>query len=244
MVQLTNQNEKERTITRVSETAVVVSFGNEISVDIHEKVKALTKYLEDHSFVGLVEVVPAFTSVTVFYDPILIYQNMKETSASDFVCTYLEEAIPLIEKLEEGVARIVEIPVCYGGDFGPDLDYVAQYNNLSAEQVVRIHSSGEYLVYMVGFAPGFPYLGGMSLEIETPRREKPRMEIAQGSVGIAGKQTGVYSLSTPGGWQIIGRTPLDLFLKDKTPPSLLESGDIVRFKPITIEEYNDYKEGS
>ncbi|MCL7749657.1 5-oxoprolinase subunit PxpB [Halalkalibacter alkaliphilus] len=250
MVQLINKLDKEVKITRLSESAVVVSFGEEICFDLHEKVKALTNYLQDHSFVGLIETVPSFTSVTIFYDPIQIYKRERKVnhtnveSPSDFVCAYLKEAVQNLGKIDKHRTRIVEIPVCYGGAFGPDLDYVADHNDLSPEQVVKIHSSGDYLVYMVGFAPGFPYLGGMSEKIATPRREKPRIEIPQGSVGIAGMQTGVYSLSTPGGWQIIGRTPFDLFLKDKTPPSLLESGDVVRFRPITVEEYDDYKEGS
>jgi inhibitor of KinA len=138
--------------------------------------------------------------------------------------------------------RVVEIPVCYGGEFGPDLGYVAEHNQLSVEEVIEIHTSGQYLVYMIGFAPGFPYLGGMSERIMAPRRQSPRLAIPAGTVGIAGMQTGVYPIETPGGWQLIGRTPLALFRPQDNPPSLLQSGDIVRFCQISDKEYEEYKE--
>ena len=140
--------------------------------------------------------------------------------------------------------RTVSIPVCYGGEFGPDLEYVARHNNLTTDEVIHIHSSGEYLVYMIGFAPGFPFLGGLSPKIATPRRPSPRATIPAGSVGIAGMQTGVYPIETPGGWQLIGRTPQKLFLPNENPPSLLQAGDVVKFCPISFQEYQEsvYKE--
>jgi inhibitor of KinA len=122
------------------------------------------------------------------------------------------------------------------------LEYVATYHGLSVEKVIQIHSSNDYLVYMIGFAPGFPFMGGMDERIATPRKDSPRLAIAPGSVGIAGKQTGIYPLETPGGWQIIGRTPLDLFLPELSPPTMLQSGDRIRYVPITLEEYAAYKE--
>ncbi|HET6872400.1 MAG TPA: 5-oxoprolinase subunit PxpB, partial [Sporolactobacillaceae bacterium] len=136
-------------------------------------------------------------------------------------------------------AHTVNIPVCYGGEWGPDLDHVAAVNGLSPEEVIRIHSEGVYLVHMIGFAPGFPYLGGLSKEISTPRRETPRLVIPKGSVGIAGDQTGVYPLETPGGWQLIGRTPINLFNPNSETPSLLKAGDFVRFVPISPSEWGD-----
>jgi inhibitor of KinA len=147
-----------------------------------------------------------------------------------------------LEETKESKQRFVEIPVCYGGEYGPDLEAVAEYHHLSTSEVVEIHSKEEYLVYMIGFAPGFPYLGGMSEEIATPRRHSPRLSIPEGSVGIAGMQTGVYPISTPGGWQLIGRTPLELFCPNENPPTLLQSGDIVKFVPISLEEYQANKE--
>jgi inhibitor of KinA len=133
--------------------------------------------------------------------------------------------------------RPIEIPVCYGGEFGVDLQFVAEHNGMTADEVVAIHCGATYRVHMLGFAPGFPYLGGMSERIATPRRNTPRLKVAAGSVGIAGPQTGVYPLETPGGWQIIGRTPLALFRPAENPPTLLSPGDFVRFRPITSEEF-------
>jgi len=133
--------------------------------------------------------------------------------------------------------EIVEIPVCYGGEYGPDLGFVAEHNGLSQEEVIKIHSEGRYLTYMVGFAPGFPYLGGLSEKIAAPRKESPRLKIPEGTVGIAGNQTGVYPITTPGGWQLIGRTPFRLFHPGKNPPTLLKAGNIVVFKPISEQEY-------
>ncbi len=228
-------------IIALSESAVAVHFGQKIDSELHQKVKALTVYLEEHPFQGLLEVVPAFANVTVFYDPMNV-SNDNETP-STYVCTLLRQAILGLKAMKAYTAREVVIPVCYGGEFGHDLEFVAAYHNLSVEEVIRIHSEGEYLVYMVGFAPGFPYLGGLSERIATPRKEKPRLEVPPGAVGIGGAQTGIYSISTPGGWQLIGQTPLTLFLPNEDPPSLLQSGDKVRFQPISRKEYDAYKEG-
>ena len=134
--------------------------------------------------------------------------------------------------------------MCYGGEYGPDLEEVARHNGLSVDEVIALHSGGEYLVYMIGFAPGFPYLGGMSERIAMPRRSSPRAQIPVGSVGIAGMQTGVYPIETPGGWQLIGRTPLALFRPEENPPSLLQAGNKVRFRPISADEFAAWKEGA
>lgn len=175
-----------------------------------------------------------------FYDPVKIsYQHNCDNLPYDFVCSQLQQLLAELKDDKTITPRLVEIPVCYGGEFGPDLEYVAAFNGLTTEEVIHIHSSGDYLVYMIGFAPGFPYIGGMSEKIATPRRETPRLKIPSGSVGIAGKQTGVYPIETPGGWQLIGRTPLKLFRPDEEPPSLLMAGDKIKFVPIS---YNDYKE--
>jgi KipI family sensor histidine kinase inhibitor len=139
---------------------------------------------------------------------------------------------------EPATPRCVQIPVLYGGDGGPDLDHVADHNSLTVDEVVSIHSRPQYLVYMLGFSPGFPYLGGMDERIETPRLDTPRTIIPAGSVGIAEKQTGVYPTATPGGWQIIGLTPLNFFDPDADPPSLLEPGDLIRFVPIDQDEFD------
>ncbi|WP_052013258.1 5-oxoprolinase subunit PxpB [Halalkalibacter akibai] len=234
---LDDQNIK---IDPVSETAVTVSFGDEINLTIHQQVQALSSYLEKNPFQGFVEAVPAFTSVTVFYEPLKI-QGMFQRP-SELVCSTMADIVAdlKVEKLEKG--REVVIPVCYGGEFGPDLEYVSSYTNLSKEEVIHIHSSEQYLVYMIGFAPGFPYLGGLPDCLFTPRRAKPRMKIPAGSVGIGGAQTGVYPISTPGGWQLIGQTPLQLFLPNQDPPSFLQAGDIIRFQPISEKEFGLLRE--
>jgi len=234
-------------ILPVGESAIVIEFGKTISPAIHRKVRALARYLDSYPFPGMVEYVAAYTSITVFYDPVIIKNRNDNQEKADNQLSYtivsglIEECMSKLDDSFGGQARIVEIPVCYGGDFGPDIEYVAEYNKLTVNEVIDIHSSGQYLVYMIGFAPGFPYVGGMSERISTPRRQSPRMSIPAGTVGIAGMQTGVYPIVTPGGWQLIGRTPLALFRPNEQPPSLLQSGDIVRFCPISYKEFMEYK---
>jgi inhibitor of KinA len=181
----------------------------------------------------MVEYVPAFTTVTVYYNPLLL--SYKDA------CSALARIVTDVETAPAVSARTIEIPVCYGGEFGPDLEFVAEHNGLTVDEVVQIHSGGEYLVYMIGFAPGFPYLGGMSVRIQAPRRLSPRLSIPAGTVGIAGMQTGVYPIETPGGWQLIGRTPEELFRPNLSSPSLLQAGDLVRFRPTSRMEYDQWK---
>ncbi|WP_246096645.1 5-oxoprolinase subunit PxpB [Paenibacillus sinopodophylli] len=227
-------------------SAVIVRLGSGINLATHESVQALIAAVELDPFIGFVECVPSYAAVAVHYDPMLVMRSRSREELGhetiyETVCVRLHLHV---EKGQKGSAKLrsrtVEIPVCYGGDFGPDLAFVAEYNGLAEDEVTAIHADAPYLVYMLGFAPGFPYLGGMSERIAAPRRQSPRASIPQGSVGIAGKQTGVYSVSTPGGWQLIGRTPIVLFRPQEMIPSLLRPGDTVRFKPITIEEYDDY----
>ena len=199
---------------------------------------------------GLVEYVPAFASVAVHYDP---YQIWKKRTASEkghvslfeTVCGRLERKLEeLTDDALEGnlSSRHVKIPVLYGGEHGPDLTDVARLHAMTEEEIVAIHSGGSYKVYMIGFAPGFPYLGGMSERIASPRHQTPRTVIPAGSVGVAGRQTGIYPLATPGGWQLIGRTPFVLFNPHREKPSLLQAGDRVTFVPITRAEYEDLRE--
>lgn len=236
-------------IAPLGDSAVILQVGDRIDEETHRKVSVLSSALEENPFPGLVEVVPAFTTVTVYYDPAAIRDSRKKqiysfTGASPYrlVCSFLQQVIEHLDLSAPPEPRTVEIPVLYGGEWGPDLEYVADYNGLTPEQVIQIHTQPDYLVYMIGFAPGFPYLGGMSEKIAAPRRSSPRLSIPAGSVGIAGGQTGIYPISTPGGWRLIGRTPLSLFRPGENPPSLLRAGDRVRFKAISPEEYMDWKE--
>lgn len=230
----------------LGDSALIVQLGEGISPSIHQKVQALSMLLKTNPFDGFVESVPAFNNITIHYDPGLVLNNLANNQPSltsfQLVCSNINELIQHIDDTQTFEARLVEIPVLYGGEYGPDLDDVASYHNLSAEEVIRIHTQSECLVYMLGFAPGFPFIGGMDETIATPRKENPRLSIVPGSVGIAGKQTGVYPLETPGGWQIIGRTPLDLFRPDLSPPTLLQAGDKIKFIQISPEEYYSYKE--
>lgn len=218
----------------LGDQAIVIEVGQEISEEVQAKVRMVVQLLEDRPPNWMVEAIPAFTTIALFYDPVIALYETVETELKNLL-QHGEEAADF-----EG--RTVEIPVCYGGEFGPDLEFVAKHNGLTPEEVVAIHSGGTYSVHMIGFAPGFPFIGGMSEKIAAPRRDSPRLRIPERTVGIAGKQTGVYPIETPGGWQLIGRTPLRLFRPEDEVPSLLRAGDKIIFKEITEDEYRAWKE--
>lgn len=172
-----------------------MNFGSTISPEIHCKVKVLADYLETHPFAGMIEYVISYTSLAVYYNPFVVKKHAgkyKSDSALEITAAYIRSCMEQLADVRKETARVVQIPVCYGGEYGPDIDYVAQYNHLSVEEVIAIHTEPEYLVYMIGFCPGFPYLGGMDKRIATPRRDTPRVAIPACSIGIAGEQTGGY----------------------------------------------------
>ena len=218
----------------LGDAAVVLEFGTTISPATHRAIAAFAARLARRPFAGLREVVPAFTTLTVYYDPWLVSENCQYAEPYGRVTTQLQA---LLASTEESAAvaetETVEIPVCYGGALGPDLAFVAQHTGLSPAEVIARHTAPEYLVHMIGFAPGFPYLGGMDARLATPRRPQPRPLVPAGAVGIAGPQTGIYSLPTPGGWQLIGRTPLALFNAEWAAPSRLRAGQRLRFVAIS-----------
>ena len=222
------------TLEPLGDNSIIIELGDDISREIQQKVKKVSSFFEEHSFDWMIETVPGFTTVAVFYDPLKIETT---TLPYETVCEELTTLLVGLSVDQDAEPRIVEIPVCYGGEFGPDLEEVAEHNGITPEEVIDIHSNGEYIVYMIGFAPGFPYIGGMSEKIAAPRRKNPRLKIPAGSVGIAGKQTGVYPIETPGGWRLIGRTPLKLFLPDGDTPSLLQAGDQIKFIQVSQEEF-------
>lgn len=229
----------------LGDSALVVQLGEGIEPAIHKKLKHLSLSLEDSPFPGFIEAVPSYNSLAVYYDPIIVcrlHSNQAKTSSYQIVSGFLLDLLKSLENQQIAVQRWIDIPVLYGGEYGPDLEYVAFHNGLTVDEVIHLHSAPEYLVYMLGFAPGFPFMGGMDEQIAVPRKDSPRLSIPPGSVGIAGKQTGIYPLETPGGWQIIGRTPLDLFLPDYSPPTLLQPGDKIRFVPISLKEFTSLKE--
>lgn len=228
----------------LSETAVTVRFGTEISPVLNKQARALAKRIEERPFRGFIECTAAFASVTLFYNLSTVHQTYSDREASPylFVREYIKSLLTGLN-IEEEQERRIEVPVCYGGKFGPDLSFVAKHNGLAEQDVIDLHTAGEYPVYMIGFAPGFAYMGGLSKRIHTPRRTSPRTGIPAGSVGIGGGQTGIYPLSTPGGWQVIGCTPVRLFTPEQEEPTLLAPGDILKFVPISSKEYEQYQGG-
>lgn len=222
------------------DNAVMVIFGEKNERSIHQHVQKLADFLQDNPFDWMTAYIPAFTNITLFYEPIKIMQENDTTDPYSVVCKDLESVLGNLQHVPQTPANTIDIPVCYGGAYGPDLEVIAKHNQLTREEVIRIHSQGDYLVYMIGFSPAFPYIGGMSDKINTPRKATPRISIPAGSVGIAGGQTGIYPLASPGGWQIIGRTPLKLFQPASEKPSLLKAGDRVRFTPISEMAYQKW----
>lgn len=216
--------------------AITISLGDSIDERTHRLVRAVSASLDTHGPPGLIDQVPAFASVAVHYDPAQV-PGASTRSPYDRMVALLEQSLTHARAEHLEPARVIEIPVCYGGEFGPDLDHVALQHQIEPSEVVRLHSSADYLVYMIGFMPGFAYLGGLPVRIATPRRSSPRTAVPAGTVGIGGEQTGVYPLESPGGWNLIGRTSLKVFDISRGEPTLLATGDRVRFRPITLEEY-------
>jgi len=213
------------------DTSLTVEFGNEISEAINTQIRAFNIALQNSKIPGIVETVPTYRSLMIHYDPgVILYKPL---------VSKLQALLGQLDKIEIPPSEVLEIPVLYGGEMGPDLDFVAQNSGKTPEEVIKIHTSTEYLIYMLGFTPGFTYLGGMSDEIATPRLKTPRVKIPAGSVGIAGSQTGVYPIDSPGGWQLIGRTPVRMYDPDRETPILPQAGQYIKFYPITQKEYDE-----
>jgi inhibitor of KinA len=219
--------------------AIMITVGSSIDEATNRRVRAVSAALHADPPAGTVDQVPAFASVVVHYDPARVAGD-PGVSPYDRMVSQLETLVADAREPEVTEARVIEIPVCYGGAVGPDLEDVARRHELEPEDVVRIHSGGDYLVYMVGFLPGFAYLGGLSSRIATPRRSSPRTAVPAGTVGIGGDQTGVYPLVSPGGWNLIGKTPLRIFDIQRPEPTLLAAGDRVRFRQISLSEFTDW----
>lgn len=213
----------------LGDTGIRIQFGTEIDPETHRRIRSYCQSLEKRAIPGVIEWVPSYCAISVYYRPYIIrYHELLQQ---------LKEIAQQLEEAPSSTVKVVHIPVIYGGEWGPDLLSVAEINGLSPEEVIRLHTEPLYLVYMMGFLPGFPYLGGMTERIATPRLKEPRPSVSPGSVGIAGSQTGVYSLESPGGWRIIGRTPLRLYDPHREKPILLKTGNYIKFKPIDEEEY-------
>jgi len=218
-----------------SDQAMLVYLGEEIGLPAHERVLKLLRLLQKEPPEWLRNLQPAYCSLMVTFDACRVEHAEVEATLRKFETRAITE--------RPGIARRVEIPVCYGGELGPDLDDVAKAHGMNASDVIRIHASCTYQGYFLGFAPGFAYLGDLPEEIAMPRLETPRKKVPAGSVGIAGRQTAVYPFGTPGGWRLIGRTPVAIFRSDRKPMELVSMGDQVRFRAISREEFREMEPG-
>jgi inhibitor of KinA len=231
------------TIFPLGDQAVTISFGNSISEVQNNKVLSLKHWIDSHPFAGLQDIVVAYSSLTVLYDLFEIKSHTKST-AFDYVKSMLESALAHAPDILATATREIRVPVCYDDEFGPDLISISDASKLTREEVIEIHAGKKYKVYMVGFLPGFAYMATVDERIAIARKQKPRTNVQEGSVGIAGIQTGIYPLSSPGGWQIIGRTPLKIFKPGDENPVMFEPGDSVEFYPITKKDFNSMAEQS
>jgi inhibitor of KinA len=214
---------------RASDQSLLIYFGQQITPDAHERVRKLLRLLELEPLASIRNLHPAYCSVLVKFDPLKYRHEQLEEILKRYLGRLADVTLP--------EPRQVEIPVCYGGEYGPDLSEVSEMHRMTPAKVIELHSSTAYIVYFLGFVPGFAYLGELPQALATPRLATPRRRVPPGSVGIAGRQTGVYPVATPGGWRLLGRTPLSMFRPDRDGFSLLAIGDRVRFTPIKAEQF-------
>jgi inhibitor of KinA len=218
-------------IVTAGDAALVAEFDDRIDADVNARAIALADVLRQSPCSGVRDIVPTFRSVAVYFDPLA-------TDVDRLARTVREAAASATEGRRSAVAACVDVPVCYDPVFGPDLDGVARFGGLEPDAVVAVHGAREYRVFMVGFLPGFAYLGKVDARIAAPRRRSPRLNVPAGSVAIAGELTGIYPCDAPGGWNLVGRTPLRLARIDRPRPTLLQAGDTVRFRPIDRDEFD------
>ncbi|WDP88838.1 MAG: 5-oxoprolinase subunit PxpB [Desulfobacter sp.] len=229
MAEATEQIYNNPVFRPAGDRGLLMEFANFIDPEVNTRIRAVAGRLAQEMPRGVEEIIPTYCSLVLIYDPLI---------------TDPDTLIPLLEQTNAGLAgmplpepEVVELPVCYHESFGPDLAHVAEVNGLTPQEVVAVHTAPLYPIYMIGFTPGFPYLGGLSEKIHTPRLSTPRTRVPAGSVGIANNQTGIYPIDSPGGWQLIGRCPVKLFDPRRENPILLKAGDRLRFKPITLDEF-------
>ena len=217
----------------MGDRGLLLEFGDEISHKVNERVRRMALAIQAEAIEGIIETVPTYRSLLTIYNPLTLP---------------LDQLKKRLQKIEKGLQEtpfpepeLTRIPAVYGGAYGPDLEGVAKHCGISTEEVIRLHCSKPYFIYMIGFMPGYPYMGELPEALIMPRLKTPRLLVPKGSVAIAQKQTGIYSMESPGGWQVIGRTPVELFDPEKTPPALLQMGDLVQFYPISEKEFKEWK---
>lgn len=210
------------------EHAILLDWPANNDLDIHGQVLSYARYISEDFSEEIIETVPSYQSLAVYLKP--------EINSQLFIDTLVGRKINIAEFISED-KQIIIIPVCYEPEYGLDIQYVAETNGISISQVIKLHTSPLYKVYFLGFLPGFPYLDGLNRQLSTPRKNKPRLLVAKGSVGIGGAQTGIYTIDSPGGWNIIGKTPLDIFDISQLPPTMINAGDFVKFQVINQTEF-------
>ena len=216
----------------MGDRGLLLELGDEIGSEVNEKVRRMTLAIQAESIEGIVEIVPTYRSLLILYNSLILsFVDLKKR----------------LERIEKGLQqtpfpepKLTQIPALYGGSYGPDLEEVAKYHQISPEEVIQLHCSKPYFIYMIGFMPGFPYMGELPEALITPRLKTPRLSVPAGSVAIAQRQTGIYPMESPGGWQIIGRTPVKLFNPEREPPALLQMGNLVQFFPISEKEFKEW----
>lgn len=212
------------------DSSILIVFGNEICPETNRRISAVVHLIRSQKIEGLVDMIPSYCALLVNYNPhVLGYEAIRER---------IEKLLSIDVSEAAGTKRVFEIPVCYGGAYGPDIQNIADHAGMSVEEVISLHSSRDYLIYMLGFLPGFCYLGGLDERIHTPRLANPRLKIPAGSVGVGGAATGIYPMESPGGWQLMGLTPVRTYDPDRKVPILLEAGDYIRFIPIDTAEFD------
>lgn len=220
-------------IAPLGENALVVNFGDEISADLNDIVLSFAVNIFENQFVGFIETVPAYSSCAVFYDVFEVCKFYGDfQGAFEIVKGFIEEFFDKFDVFEKQISEPIEIPVSFDEEHALDLHFVAETNNLGKSEVIEIFTSRIYRVFMLGFLPGFAYMGELDDRIAAPRKKIPRTRVPKGGVGIAGRQTGIYSLASPGGWQIIGKTDIRLFAPNAEKPAFLQAGDLVKFVSI------------
>jgi inhibitor of KinA len=227
-------------IFSLGDSAITVDFSNTINEAINNEIIARYYELKNHPLPGMIEAIPSYSSLTIYYDIVKLKKNLPAGhTAFEAIKQQLEQRLKQPAQQKNAGERLIKIPVCYDEEYAPDMKQLTVKKNITADEVIQIHTSKTYKVYMLGFLPGFAYMGELDEKIVMPRKPQP-VNITAGSVGIAGKQTGIYPLASPGGWQIIGRTALKLFDACKEEPTLLRAGDMVQFYSITKDEFKSH----